>query len=367
MVGKTKISIQKEIEDDFPHLPLGCAIILEKKAKYFILENIRNATSLNRNQLLTKIRNFKYQTTLPLSLRNFSSFYHIPLQLIYKRGNWKRLCVMAEQIEDYPEINEDEIYRAISKKWLSCISNSYFQFVLSLAQKEFIISLDKLSEKEKSMCLMLHYDVWQTSGGFDSLEDSIRDIGKNRILNEEIVEVLKILIDSVNFLEKDITLPYSQPLKIHGRYTRDQILSAFGDHTFNKKSSNREGVVSPEGKNSELLLVTLEKTEEDYSPTTMYNDYAISDRIFHWQSQNSAKPEDGKGKSYINHQNNKRLILLFIREKNTDEFGNTMAYVFIGISNYIEHSGSKPMSIQWELNEPMPPYLWKDSAKMAIG
>ena len=137
LVGKTNTSIQKELEDDFPHLPLGCTINLEKKAKDFILQNIRNATSLNINQLLNKIRNYKHQTTLPLTLKNFSNFYHIPLQLIYKKGNWKRLCVMAEQIEDYPKINENEIYRAISKKWLSCASNSYFQFILSLAKNGF--------------------------------------------------------------------------------------------------------------------------------------------------------------------------------------------------------------------------------------
>lgn len=127
LVGKTNTSIQKEIEDDFPHLPLGCTINLEKKAKDFILQNIRNATLLNRNQLLNKIRNYKYQTTLPLSLKNFSNFYHIPLQLIYKKGNWKRLCLVAEQIEDYPSTNENEIYRAISKKWLSCNSNLFYR------------------------------------------------------------------------------------------------------------------------------------------------------------------------------------------------------------------------------------------------
>lgn len=33
LVGKTNTSIQKEIEDDFPHLPLGCTIVLEKKQK----------------------------------------------------------------------------------------------------------------------------------------------------------------------------------------------------------------------------------------------------------------------------------------------------------------------------------------------
>lgn len=367
LVGKTKTAIIKEVEDNFPHIPLGCSIILEKKAKDYILQNIRNATTLNKNQLLTKIRNYKHQTTLPLTLKNFINFYHLPLQLIYKKGSWKRLCAIAEQIEDYLTLNETEIHRAISKKWLSSSSNSYFQFILSLAYEGFNVKMDILTEEEKAMCLMLHYDIWQQPGGFISLEESIRRIGKNKILSQEIIEVLEILINRIDFIEKEIKLPYSQPLQIHSRYTREQILSAFGDHSFTKKSSNREGIVSLEEKNTELLLVTLEKSEEDYSPSTMYNDYAISEKVFHWQSQNSAKPELGKGLSYINHKKNERLILLFIRERNTDEFDNTMGYVFLGLSNYKEHSGSKPMNVQWELEEPMPPYIWKDSAKMAIG
>ena len=44
-----------------------------------------------------------------------------------------------------------------------------------------------------------------------------------------------------------------------------------------------------------------------------------------------------------------------------------MASVFLGEAKIIEHYGSKPMSIKWELLEPMPHYFWKDSVKMAIG
>ena len=367
LVGKTNTSIQKELEDDFPHLPLGCTINLEKKAKDFILQNIRNATSLNINQLVNKIKNYKYQTTLPLTLRDFSNFFHLPLQQIYKKANWKRLCVMAEQIEEYGKINESEIYRAIYKKWMSCASISYFQFILSAARKGFNIDFDSLTDEEKSMCLMLHYDIWQTSGSYKTIEESIRAIGKNKVLNEEIIEVTKILIDNIDFIEKEIPLGFSQPLKVHGRYTREQILAAFQDSTFHKKSNNIEGVVNLKNKNAELLLVTLEKTKENYSPTTLYNDYAISEKIFHWQSQNSSKPEIGKGLSYITHQENDKAILLFIREKNNDVFGNTMGYVFLGLVKYIEHYGTKPMSINWELKEPIPAYIWKDSAKLAVG
>jgi superfamily II DNA or RNA helicase len=367
LIGKTTTPIQKEIEDDFPHLPLGCSIVLEKKAKDFILENIRNATSLNRNQLIQKIQNFQHQTTLPLTLKNFSKFYHIPLQMIYKRASWKRLCQMAGKIESLDEINEKEIHRAINKKWLSCHSYSYFNFIKKLAQESFKIDFNSMAITEKQMCLILHYDVWQDAGGFDSLEESIQTIGKNQLLNHEIVEVMNMLIDQVDYLENDINLPYEQPLKIHSRYTREQILAAFGFSTFEIKSSIREGVAISKDKNTELLFITLNKSEKDFSPTTLYVDFAISEKLFHWQSQNNVKPESVKGVSYINHKKDGKRILLFVREKGEDEFGNTMGSVFLGEANITEHYGSKPMSIKWELNEPMPPYLWKDSAKMAVG
>jgi hypothetical protein len=33
----------------------------------------------------------------------------------------------------------------------------------------------------------------------------------------------------------------------------------------------------------------------------MYDDYAISETLFHWQSHNAYGPETVKGLSYINH------------------------------------------------------------------
>jgi hypothetical protein len=148
---------------------------------------------------------------------------------------------------------------------------------------------------------------------------------------------------------------------------RENILAAFGENTFERKSSNREGVVNLEAKNAELLLITLEKTEANYSPTTLYNDYAVSEKIFHWQSQNTARPETGKGLSYIKQKQTGKSILLFVREKNNDEFSNTIAFVFLGLADYIDHYGAKPMSINWALRESAPHYIWKDMAKMAVG
>lgn len=367
LIGKTTTTVLKEIEDNFPHLPLGCSIILEEKAKETILENIKKATSLNINQMISKIRNFQHQTTLPLTLQNFIDFYQLNLKLIYKKHCWSRLCLLAGIQDKFDHLNENQIYSGIKNKWLATKSTSYLSFILKLAKQKFNINISDLSENESKMLLMLHYDIWPNNVQFKSLEDSIREIGKNEFLVGEIIEVIEILLDSVDFKEIDIDLPYIQPLKVHARYTRDQILAAFGDSTFEKKSSNREGVAFIEKINTELLFIDLIKSEEDYSPTTMYNDYAISNLLFHWQSQNQTRDDLGKGLTYIRHQETGKRILLFVREKARDESGSTMGYVFIGEGNYLEHEGSKPMSIKWELNEPMPNYLWKESAKMSIG
>ncbi len=367
LIGKTNTTVVKEVEDNFPHLPLGCSIILEKKTKETILKNIKAATSLNKNKLIQRIQQFQHDTNLPLTIGNFSEFYNIPLQSIYKRESWKRLCQLAGKINDFDSENEKAIVSAISNKWLSTNSLSYFSFILKISRQNFKVRISELNKNEKTMLLMLHYDVWQKEAGFDSLEKSINQIGANLILVEEIKEVLEFLINKTDFKELSIQLPYEQPLKLHARYTRDQILTAFRLSSFEKKSSNREGTALNKDLNTEILFINLVKSEENFSPTTMYDDYAVNELLFHWQTQNSARPDLGKGLSYINHKEQEKRILLFVREKTKNEFGKSTGYVFIGEGELKDYYGSKPMSINWELNEPMPHYLWKDAAKLSIG
>ncbi len=367
LVGRTNTSMLTEVERDFPHLPLGCSIILEKKAKEYILQNIRSATRLTRAQLLTQIRQFQYQTTLTLSLKHFTEFYHLPLSLLYKHGSWYRLCAEAGFWPNFSATYEAEITRAIKLKWLAGGSATYLSFVKKLAGQRFAVDVEALTPVEQTYCLMLHYDVWQEAGRFDKLTKSIRAIGQNSALCDEMEELLGLLIDQIDVIEKPIELPYAQPLQIHGRYTRDQILAAFGMHTFLRRSSSREGVAYSPPLNTELLFVTLQKSEKDYSPTTLYNDYAVSPEQFHWQSQNRVSPNSPTGQSYIRHQEQGKQMLLFVREANQNEYGITLSYVFVGQANYMNHEGTRPMSINWQLEEALPAYMWHDTMKMAVG
>lgn len=368
LVGKTATKVSKEIEDDFPHLPLGCSIILEKKAKQIILDNINAATRYNRGYLIQKIQSFEHQSTLRLSLKSFIDFYNIPLQTIYKNKDcWSKLLYDAGKIEELDKDYLVQLSSMVQNKWLSTSSRSYFKFVLGLAKNNFKLNLDELDEIEKQMLLMFHYDFWRKPLEFQSLEQSIEEIGKNPQITSELNELLEVLIDRIDFKEIDIDLPYKQPLKVHSRYTRDQILVAFQFNTFERAWPSQEGVAFNRELNTELLFINLIKSTEDFSPTTMYDDYAIDQNLFHWQSQNTASPDTNKGKSYINHQKENKHILLFVREKAKDEFGNTMGFVFIGDASLVDYYGAKPMSIKWLLKEPMPHYLWKDAAKLSVG
>ena len=88
--------------------------------------------------------------------------------------------------------------------------------------------------------------------------------------------------------DRDLTLTvdlgFECPLDLHCSYTRDQLLAALD---YMKPSTVREGVKWLPEKKIDVFFVTLNKSDKEYSPTTMYNDYSINERLFHWQSQQS--------------------------------------------------------------------------------
>jgi hypothetical protein len=61
---------------------------------------------------------------------------------------------------------------------------------------------------------MLYYDVWQKAGGSDSLKDSINQIGKNKVLVAEIIELMETLFDKIDFKEAGIDLPFCSYKKV---------------------------------------------------------------------------------------------------------------------------------------------------------
>lgn len=150
---------------------------------------------------------------------------------------------------------------------------------------------------------------------------------------------------------------------MHCTYTRDQLLVAM-DHM--NPSNVREGVKWLPEKQIDVLFVTLNKADKDYSPTTMYEDYSINEQLFHWQSQSTTGENASTGQRYIQHRERGSKVLLFVREFKNDRIG-AAPYTFLGLANYCQHNGSKPMNITWKLERPIPAKFLKKTNKLVVG
>lgn len=374
LVGKSNQSIEKEINNGFPHLPLGCRIELQEKTQEMILKNIRRAV-LNRSRLTALINGFSSHTHLPFNLQNFLQINpSIELEDLYsikvnKLGGWTLLANAVFPCNDKNIPDENlyrAYYRAINNHLLACTSISYLRFLRTLSQNNF--QFDATNPIESRYALMCHYNFWGCAGSetsFSSLSESLYSLC-NTQLQQELIAVIDRLINRIHNNEQPMTESGNQIIKVHARYTREQILVGFGASTFEKASTSREGVLKLADQNTELLFVTLNKNEKRFSPTTMYHDYALSHELFHWQSQNSARPDKGKGLEYVRHQERDLEIILFVREQAQDENDRTMGFVNFGTVKYISHQGSQPMNITWKLETPMPSSMWHEAAKLAM-
>ncbi|MDP4984250.1 DEAD/DEAH box helicase family protein, partial [Pseudoalteromonas tunicata] len=244
LIGKSNQPIKTEIENNFPHLPLGCRIELQERTQQTILKNIQHALNSKR-RLQQLINSYSQHSDQALTLCNFLHINpQVTLEDIYKPsdkslGGWHWLkgnAITANEKEIY-----SAYYRAINTQLLSCNSISYLRFLRDLCANNFSFSDTPLNQQ---FALMAHYNFWDNSGtklGFNTLEQSLKAL-KHSALQQELSEVITLLINRIQQHETDLSSLPNHAIKLHSRYSRQQILAAFGAHSFDKKSSAREGV-----------------------------------------------------------------------------------------------------------------------------
>ena len=366
LVGRSPKAISDEIKQGFPHAPLGCRIELTKRTQEMVLSNIRQA-SLTLKRLVGMVRQYPQHSTQPLTLTNFLAQHpHIDLNELYKRGSWLELVSRAKDEVKESSVDADVfkmLKKAIHNRILGCDDHAYLGYLKQLCQSNFAIT-----DTANRQALMCHYDFWQKTGpdaGFESLEQSLKAIYRLGI-TDELLDVVAWQQAQTKHEQPNMPDLEQVPLRLHARYAREQILVAFGATTFERQPPAREGVFVIKDNNIELLFVTLDKNEKQFSPTTMYHDYAINESLFHWQSQNSARPDRGRGLEYIQHREIGKRLFLFVREQSKDEHCRTMGFVNYGEVEYVSHTGSQPMSITWQLKTPMPNFMWQQAAKLAM-
>jgi superfamily II DNA or RNA helicase len=355
LIGRTKHSVQYYVENGFFNLPKGCFVQLEKQAKEYILRNIKSSTN-TRSNLIAKLKHFEQDTGLSLTLENFLSYHHLTLYDFYGKNadrTFSRLLVEAGVKTEFKSDDEKMITKRLPS--LFHLNSSYLlKFFIDYINGEPV-----KNEEEHLMLAMFYYSFYKSNPErekLSSIEGGVQRILSSPEFKMEILAVLQFLYKSLYTLEHENDFNFVSPLRVHGKYSTAQVLAALGYFNEEKSPTFREGVKHFSDKNLDIFFTTLNKSEKDFSPSTLYEDYAINERLFHWQTQSTVSEGSKTANRYINHRKNQHQIALFVREYKK-ESGYTSPFIFLGTVQHVSHYGSKPMSITWCLNEEMPPYL----------
>ena len=366
LLANTNNSVEKELKNGFVSVPKGCYIQLEKKAAKYILENIR-ASYGNTAGLVNRISAFESDTGLELTIGNFLKYYHIDARSLYRYATFSELCVRAGKLDAFSEPAGDYMQKALLRL-CTVDSRRLIAFLLDVLPRIADIDFSGLPPVQNRMAEMFYITMWleyAEDWNSEKVQENLRSLVKSPVCLSELTELLQYKYSSIDFIDEPVDLGFECPLDLHCTYTRDQLLAALD---FTKPATVREGVKRLPEKKIDVLFVTLNKSDKDYSPTTMYNDYSINDVLFHWQSQSTTAENSSTGQRYINHRSTSDRILLFVREFKTDRLsGAASAYTFLGTANYVSHIGSKPMSITWKLDKPIPARFMKKTNKLVVG
>ncbi len=360
-------SIAEQVRRGFSYVPKGCFIQLERGASEYILNNIQKYFK-GKNALVERIKTFEKDTGMTLSLKNFLDYYKLDIRKVYYRDvTFSELKVQADVIPAFDE-PAGPAFKTAFQRLVSIDSRRWIDFLLNkfLPHLEEPFNPALYSLEELKMIQMFYISIWMKAiPTWDDAEalENLHDLANSPVLLSEIKEVLNYKKETIDFVDEKVDFGFDCPLDLYCTYTRDQLLVALD---LMNPSTVREGVKWLPNKKTDLLFVTLNKSLQEYSPSTMYHDYSIDENTFHWESQSTTSEDSQAGQRYIHHQERGSQVLLFIREFKKDEFGITGAYTFLGKMDYISHQGSCPMAVKWHMERPIPVKYLKKTNKLGL-
>ena len=354
-------TVRRQAEEGFPYLPSGCSLVLDAQSREIVLENLkRAATSTQWQTLIDELRELGdvgLGAWADQSGRRISDLYRLPDR------SWTRLRRDADlPVADAPP-DESVVLRGVRR--LDHIDDpertSFYRSVLSAPAPP---SVGSLSEREQRLLAMLLVGLGAAQPG-DDLPAALARLWPHQSVRDELCQLFAVLDDRSERLERPLSPTGDVPVALHAQYTRAEALLAYGDGSVGKLSSSREGVRWLPDAQTDLLFVTLRKSERSFSPSTMYRDYALSRSLFHWESQNATHDASGTGQRYINHRERGSEVVLFVRETESRANGTGAPFTCLGPVEYVSHVSNRPMHVTWKLRDPLPEALLETSQLIA--
>ncbi|WP_138732040.1 DUF3427 domain-containing protein [Modestobacter excelsi] len=347
LTGASRRGLQREVEQEFPNLPAGCHIELDRVAQRIVLDNIKQSLTVSWKGLVNEAK-----TQQGPSMSAFLEESGVELEDLY-RGN-RRSWLDLKRAAGWDDAEPGEDDRALGGafgRMLHIDDLERLRFLRVLTQQG-AAPLDA-TERVRRMAAMLHFSLYGARTPFSTVEETLTRLLANAGRPEELLELSGVLQDRIHRVAPALELAGPRPLHVHARYSRDEALAAFGMDDLNGTWGS--GVRWVPGDQADVFFVTLVKTEAHFSPTTMYADHAISPTLFQWESQNTTAEQSPTGQRYIHHRDMGTSVHLFVREtKTADGTLGTPPYMYAGPMSYVSHTGERPMRILWHLDHALP-------------
>jgi superfamily II DNA or RNA helicase len=361
LLTRERHRMDQEVERDFPHLPPGCNIQLERVARERVLGNIRESLR-NFTALVTEsVATFEQDHGLPLSLGNFLEAAGIsPVVLLEKRtwSQWKALA-RREVAPSDPDLERcRQALRRICLRTDPTTLEQLDQFAASDRSEPVVATL------HSTEALRLHALLWARTGadiGVGSVEESLAMWHRNATARGDLREVIAWRRGRHDYATRSIVLPFPCGFQLHAAYGSAEVKAELGLATLNTLGPTGVGVFHVEALRCYVHLVTFRKSEEDFSPTTRYLDYPISRTELHWESQSNTSQRSATGQNYLHFRERGYTVLFFARlEKRIH--GETAPFLFLGpAKRLISAQGDRPIAMVWELEHPMPAVLFEEA------
>ena len=352
LLGGSRKQLANQVESGFPFLPSGCHMQLDAVATAEVLESIRQSLPSTWPAKARELNRIG-ETVSDITLKRFLEASGLELEDVYSnRHCWSDLLEAGGVLTLPPGPEERALRRALGR--LLHIDDKvrirqYRNFVQSI-QPPSVAALDL---RTRRLFHMLATVLTESIGSKGSLDAAASLIWNHPQVLAELGQLMEVLDERIDHVQVPLSTHPDAPLCVHARYTRREILAAFGDGTTLKVPEWREGVRWLSSENVDLLAFTLDKASGHFSPTTRYRDYAISRELVHWESQSVTRADSETGQRYQQHEANGSAVLPFARLTTDDR-----AFWLLGPATYVSHEGERPMEIKWQLNHLLPGDLY---------
>lgn len=357
LTGLSRRELVDGVENGFGSLQPGCHIHLQRQTREQVLQGLRSLTSQNWRRLKTELQTYAaLRGRSAIQLADFLHDQALELEDIYRTGTghgrsgWTALKRDAGLIVAEPEPEEDYFSRRFGDL-LHVDDPRRLDVMAGVGSHQW--SSPAISAEDALGVQMLAYQIDGRHEKAAGHEAFLERMEGHPAIAAELVELSALLQARSTLGAHPVPGLEDTPLCLHAGYGAREILTAVRWLTATRRVPFQAGTLSLLSRQTELLFVTLDKSE-GYHDRIAYHDYAISAERFHWQSQNSAGPDTPGGRRYLESAINGWQFQLFVRLRKGE------AYRACGPVTLESAEGDRPMSIVWRLHTPLPARLFRE-------